>query len=97
MKRRTATWIINQSNLRIQRANMSRNQYFFLGENVTLLNCKSVQLLRTSHPQNKKLLEIKDIIFEIRQEIEDHCEDYDVLYMKFCKANNMFNEIKKLK
>ena len=66
------------------------SSWYSLGQNVTKLNRACVEELRGKFKYNGKLFEAKDIIFEIRYEIEDRCENYNELYSKFCKAHDLY-------
>ena len=72
---------------------MSFQQFFVLGENVTILNRACTEHLQKTHFHNQKLIDAKHHLFEIRWEIEDHCEDYDKLYFNFCKAHDLYIDV----
>ena len=41
----------------------------------------SIDALKHTHPYNKKLFEAKDLIFDIRNYIEDYSEHYNQLVL----------------
>jgi hypothetical protein len=73
------------------------SSWYLLGQNVTMLNRACVEELRGLYQWNEKLMEARDLIFEIRYEMDDQFEDnlenYFVLYSKFCLAHEMYKTV----
>ena len=73
------------------------SSWYLLGQHVTMLNRACVRELRGLHQWNQKLLEAKDLIFEIRWEMADQFENYSVLYIKlyskFCTAHDLYQNV----
>ena len=73
------------------------SSWYLLGQHVTMLNRACVGELRGLYQWNQKLMEARDLIFEIRYEMDDECENYSVLYTelysKFCAAHELYKNV----
>ena len=69
---------------------MSLNQYYTLGQKVTLLNRACVEELLQHRPCNQKLLDAKNLLFEIRCDVEDNSQNYTQFYDKLCQAHELY-------
>ena len=70
--------------------NMSFCHYFQLGYNVALLNRACIDQLKYSYPYNKNLFEVKHLIFDIRNDIENRVDDYHKLVFNLDVAHKLY-------
>ena len=74
------------------------SSWYLFGQHVSMLNRACVEQLRGLHQWNEKLLEAKNLLFEIRYEMDDQNGEHSTepcieLCSKFCIAHDLFKTV----